>query len=337
MALRDTYLMSLLLAYSASHRARLLQHPEPATRIALWVQDIFPNLRHALNDPMKVMSLTSLASAIMLASLEIISPKAFGVEVPWRLHLDTARQVIAARGGWRTMNRDHSPVTDFLLRWFAYLDVLGSLVGGSTDPPSINVAVGTEYHMDETHDEYRIDCLFGFTGRCITILASIAALAHGCAADRIGPDHSIRSDWEPSEKIREQAEMLILDTEDAMLKTRFKPCPHLHSLGEATDQWDHLQMAAVNEAYHWAGLVHLHRRVLGKHSDHPDIQKAVGAIFSVLLKIKRGSTAEACLLFPMFTAGCDTQDMRQRAIILDRLLNVEQFGMSQVGQCTSHA
>jgi len=39
MAVRDDNLMNLLLAYSASHRARHLGQPEPATRIALWVRE----------------------------------------------------------------------------------------------------------------------------------------------------------------------------------------------------------------------------------------------------------------------------------------------------------
>jgi len=39
MAVHDDNLMNLLLAYSASHRARHLGQPEPATRIALWVQE----------------------------------------------------------------------------------------------------------------------------------------------------------------------------------------------------------------------------------------------------------------------------------------------------------
>jgi hypothetical protein len=95
MALQDPNLMKLLLAYSAAHRARLLQQPEPATRIALWVKDIFPNLRHALNDPSKIVSNENLCCAIMLASLEIISPKAFGesrfviIGILWHFITDT--------------------------------------------------------------------------------------------------------------------------------------------------------------------------------------------------------------------------------------------------------
>lgn len=68
MAVRDDNLLNLLLAYSASHRARLLRQPEPATRIAIWVQGIFSNLRDALDDPSEIISNVNLATAIMLAS-----------------------------------------------------------------------------------------------------------------------------------------------------------------------------------------------------------------------------------------------------------------------------
>jgi hypothetical protein len=138
MAVQDDNLLNLLLAYSASHRARLLRQPEPATRIALWVQDIFPNLRRALDDPNQIITNSNLATAIMLASLEIISPKAFGVEVPWQKHLDTARQMIAARGGPQRVQSSSrgDKVSSFLWSWFAYLDVLGSLSGGQANSSS---------------------------------------------------------------------------------------------------------------------------------------------------------------------------------------------------------
>src|ERR1700761_7186156 len=97
-AVHDEDHLNLLLAYSASHRARLLHHPEPANRIAMWVKDIFPKLRHALIGQEPV-TIGNLATAIMLASLEILSPSAFGVKIPWRDHLTVARQMIVARGG----------------------------------------------------------------------------------------------------------------------------------------------------------------------------------------------------------------------------------------------
>ncbi len=329
MALEDGNLMNLLLAYSAAHRARLLQQPEPATRIALYVQDIFPTLRHALDDPSKIVTNANLATAIMLASLEIISPKAFGISIPWQKHLDIARQMIAARGGAKAMQRERTPVSYFLLRWFAYLDVLGSLVGGRgglTSSKSYDWAV--EYDIEDEND-YKIDCLLGFTSRCVSILAKIAELARICDLERIDDDHKVRPDWQPSADTEKRAEKLIDDLESARTNTKIQPCPHLHSMGEISYEWDEREMAATNDAFHWAGLVHLQRRILGRPSSHSDVKGPVNEIISALEKVRKGSTAEACLLFPIFTAGCETQDEKQRHLIMDRFQGVEEWGMSQ--------
>jgi Fungal specific transcription factor domain len=318
----------------------LLHQPEPATRIALWVKDIFPNLRRALNDPTKIVSNSNLATAIMLTSLEIISPKAFGIDVPWQQHLNTARQILVWRSKY--MQRDHSAVSDFLLRWFAYIDVLGSLIGGRAQfSSSAERPLLRSNHADSkwTGDcdfngdgDYQIDCLLGFTSRCVSILAKIAKLATICDRDRIEVSGDIRPEWVPSEEIRAQAEKLRIDLEAARTNNQVRSCPHLHSAGEAAYQWDTQEMAATNEAYHWAGLIHLDRRILGKASTHHDVQNAVREISGTLYKVRKGSTAEVCLLFPMFTAGCDAKDERQKALIIDRLKGIEEFGMSHVSQ-----
>ncbi|TAQ87278.1 hypothetical protein B7494_g4380 [Chlorociboria aeruginascens] len=327
MAVQDENLLNLLLAYSASHRARVLRQLEPATRIALWVQDIFPNLRYALDDPAKIISNANLATAIMLASLEIISPTAFGVAVPWQNHLATARQMIVARGGPQTMQTASrsDKVSSFLWSWFAYLDVLGSLSGVKTNSSSSWIL---DYEVDDGND-YQIDCILGFTSRCICVLAKIAELARICDSERIGPDHTIQSAWKPAEDIVSLARKLEADLAASRLHP-VRPCTHMQSTGEAEYHWDSLEMTATNEAFHWAGLVHLHRRILGKPSTHEDVQSAVREIVGSLYKVRKRSSAEACLLFPMFTAGCDAQDERQRSDILERLKGVEMFGMTQV-------
>ncbi|KAM3077592.1 hypothetical protein ACMFMG_006928 [Clarireedia jacksonii] len=327
MAVRDDDLLHLLLAYSASHRARLLRQPEPAIRIALWVKDIFPNLRHALNDPNKIISDANLATVIMLASLEIISPKAFGVAVPWQKHLELARQMVVARGGahrMQTISRKDK-VSSFLWSWFAYLDVLGSLSGGQ----NISSAWMLDYDIEDDAGDYQIDCILGFTSRCVRILAKVAALARQCDAQRIGADSTIQADWQPSEDVAFRAQKLEADLIESR-RHRAKPCTHMQSKSEAEYQWDTLEVAATNEAFHSAGLIHLHRRIFGKSSGHEDVQHAVREILGSLNKVRKGSSAEACLLFPMFTAGCDLQDEKQRSDILERIARVEKFGMTQV-------
>ncbi|KAI3331910.1 hypothetical protein HD806DRAFT_546168 [Xylariaceae sp. AK1471] len=329
MAVKNDNLLALLLAYSASHRARVLNHPEPTLRIAFWVDDIFPALREALNDPDHNFSNANLATAIMLASLEIISPNIFGYDIPWQRHLGLAREVIRVRpGGLRGLqsNFRQDQVCSFLFSWAAYLDVIGSLTGGPKDASSSWIF---DYEGDDMTDGYdEIDCIMGFTTRCCYLLANIADLARKCDAERIGEDSNVRNNWSPSTEVAEQAAKL----ETAVMESMHQhpvPCKHIHKKGDI-EKWDRKEMEATNSAYHWAALVHLYRRIMGRRSGDKAVQRAVEEIIACLGRIRPGGTAESCLLFPMFTAGCDTQIEDHRALILNRLMSAENHGMTQV-------
>ncbi|KAI1087446.1 hypothetical protein F5B19DRAFT_497368 [Rostrohypoxylon terebratum] len=329
MAVKDDNLLALLLAYSASHRARVLNHPEPTIRIAYWVDDVFPALRQALDDPNRNFSNANLATAIMLASLEIISPKVFGYDISWQRHLGLARELITARpGGLRGLqsNFRHDPVCSFLWSWAAYLDVIGSLSGG---PKGSSSAWIFDYELDDIDDGYdEIDCIMGFTTRCIYLLAKIADLARKCDIERIGDDLNVRHDWEPSEEVFEQASRIELAVTESMVQSPV-PCKHIHKKGDI-EKWDRREMEATNEAFHWAGLVHLYRRIMGKPSEDRTVQTAVRKMIECFGRIRPGGTAESCLLFPMFTAGCDARDEGQRELILQRFVTAENHGMTQI-------
>lgn len=320
--------MNLLLAFSASHRARLLNHPEPVNRIANWVQDVFPRLRESLNSSSQI-SNSTLAPAIMLASLEIISPNTFEVPVSWQNHLTMARQMIIARGGPKSMDR-HDRVAYFLARWFAYLDVLGSLSGNKNDQP-----LGSTYWSSDNasaDEDCQIDCLMGFTNHCVGILARIAELAKHCEPQRIDENGHIREGWKPDTAVVIQADQIRRELEHGIRNpTVSKGCSHRSSdAADGEAAWDETEIYATNEMFHWAGLIHLYRRVLGKPTMDPAVQNAVREIVDLLYKVRRGSTAEACLLFPMFAAGCDARDSGQREKIMERLRCVEGFGIAQV-------
>lgn len=329
MAVRDENIMNLLLAYSAAHRARMLNHPEPSNRIAVWVQDVFPKLRQTLIDNPDNISDNTLAAVIMMASLEIICSGTFEVPISWQNHLTMARQLIIARGGPRGMGRQDR-VAYFLSRWFAYLDVLGSLSGNKNDTP-----LGAFYWSSEnaTADEdFEIDCLMGSTTHCFGSLARISELAKLCESQRIDDDGNVREDWTPNPDVVRQAMHIRRELEEGLLDRNIrKGCNHRSSAAsESEGAWDAIEIYATNEMFHWAGLIHLYRRVLGKPAIDPEVQHAVREIVGLFYKIRRGSTAEACLLFPMFTAGCDARDEGQREKIMDRLRGVEGFGLNHV-------
>ncbi|OAA62711.1 c6 zinc finger domain containing protein [Niveomyces insectorum RCEF 264] len=328
MALNNDNLLSLLLAYSASHRASALNQTPPAMRIALWVQDIFPALRQALHDPQKKISNANVATAIMLASLAIVSPTAFGYNIPWQKHLMLARELIATRPEGLRVDHHSSlegQVCSFLWSWFAYLDVLGGLSGGPTDASPAWIL---DYKVYNPQDDDEIDCIMGFTTRCIYILSQIAELVRQCEPDRLRITRKDPDAWIPSMHVVMRVESLEVDVRDSMQQTP-RPCAHLHRSGDIV-RWDRNEMAATNDAYHWAALVHLHRRVLGKPSEHADVQGPVQEVIQCLDRVRIGGTAENCLLFPLFTAGCECIHESQRHNLLNRMRSIEGTAMMQV-------
>lgn len=187
-----------------------------------------------------------------------------------------------------------------------------------------------DYHVEGDTD-YKIDCVLGFTSKCIRILAKIAALARICDRERIqaAAGRVNANKWQPSDEKMSQAVQL----EKELLESRSAPttpCTHIQSSSEAAYRWDADEMEATNQAFHWAGYVHLHRRIMGKSSDHRDVQGAVKEIFRALSQVRNGSNAEGCLLFPMFTAGCDSLKEEQKEKIYWRMKRIEVLGMSQV-------
>jgi len=52
----------------------------------------------------------------------------------------------------------------------------------------------------------------------------------------------------------------------------------------------------------------------------------------VLGRIREGGSAEACLLFPMFTAGVEAESEVDRTAVLIRIQGAEGLGMCQVSR-----
>lgn len=357
MAVKNDNLLSLMLAYSgqsslrfvhlcqdhqstdtlpASHRAHLLNQPEPATRIALWVQDIFPALRSALNDPNQSISNANIATGIMLASLEIVSPTAFGYQIPWQRHLGLARDLIASRHDglrWTRCWTQEDQVRAFLWSWLAYLDVLGTLSGGRGESSTAWIL---DYQKDDYEEEFdEIDCIMGMTTRCVYILAKIAELAKECDALRASSGTTaadavpgIGKEGRPPNDIITRAWALEDEAKHSMA-LHPQPCKHLHASGDVA-RWDQEEMASLNESFHWAGLVHLHRRVLGKPSGHEDVQAAVLKIYACIDGMDMGGKVEASLLFPLFTAACETEGEERRALVRERLGSMGRSGFLEV-------
>ncbi|KAL8639648.1 MAG: hypothetical protein Q9228_003342 [Teloschistes exilis] len=179
MALRHEHLLGLLLAYSASHRARLLGYPRPVARVAQWTRDIFPSLRHALVSKTSSTSNDDLAITIMLTSMTITCPDVFEVPIPWQHHLFNAKRLFKHLSmileGGSPQSSDDKKEWDFLSRWLTYIAIIGSL-----NPPKEDRNFQQFGGQDRHHQpapiikSNEVDCLYGCTTELMDMLGAAA-------------------------------------------------------------------------------------------------------------------------------------------------------------------
>ncbi|OJJ45876.1 hypothetical protein ASPZODRAFT_68948 [Penicilliopsis zonata CBS 506.65] len=325
MAIADSNLLNLMLAYSASHRARYLNHPEPATRIAHWVSDVFPTLRLALEKPSENITDSHFATAVMLLSLNIISPSTFEVPIPWQSYLKLARDLFLARGGDQVANPSNR-IGAFLSRWLGYIDIIGSLSCRHSEPPLIDITYrclvnANNFTLDE-HSEFQIDCLTGFTPRLGLFLMRVGHLTYRCDHERFDELGQFLTDWKPAPEVLVEAETLLRDVED-IRKHAYVDMSHY-------EETEYQEIVTVNETFLFAGLLHLYRRVMCLPSTSVAVRQALDRLMCAWRRIRPGSPAEVGALFPLFTAGCENQDMDQRMEIMRRMRTLEATGMKQM-------
>jgi hypothetical protein len=199
---------------------------------------------------------------------------------------------------------------------------------------------------EDDEDDFTIDCLLGFTTRCVSILAQVAVLARECESGRIDAETGqINEAWVPSAEILSKAKKLRQDLEHARNHKQIQCSHHSPQLSKASlaglrrgsayadmSDKDAEEALGTNTAFHLAGEVHLLRRIHNLPRSNLEVQNAVHEIVKILQNIRAGGTAEACLLFPMFTAGVEAEDALDRAEVLSRIKGAEDLGMCQVSR-----
>ncbi|KAF3930940.1 hypothetical protein ABW19_dt0209148 [Dactylella cylindrospora] len=340
-------LLNLLLAYSASHQARQSKQPEPTELVSGFLDRAFRHLHQSLNDENEQKSNATLATAIMLCSYEIISPNSFAEGITWQIHLNAARKIILTRGGAKEMH-SRDPVSFFLSRWFAYLDVLGSFSSKNNVKP---LFTGKYWTVDEEDvdgmADFSVDCFFGFTSRFIGLLTRIWELARQSddekqrfAEEMSNMGYSADStSWVPAGQIYNDA-LRVREQLEESRRHAIGSCKHNRQASTSSEveafndhrlpeEESRKEMLASNDAFHWAAQIHLFRRVLNYDKQHKCVKDATLRIIEAMRNIPEQSNVENAVLFPLFTAGCESTDLDDRNYILQRLLGIEESGMTQ--------
>ena len=312
MAVRDSSVLRLMLAFAACHRARLLGHAEPLARIATWVGGLVPSI-HRAADSTEAISDEALIAVVMLCSLSVLFPGVFPEHSSWQDHLVVARRMVKLRGGPGALCA--TKATFFIRRWFLYLHTWGS-ISGCADPEA-----RADWFSESTAtlQNPEFDCLFGFTNHSHALLWQVADLVSrtgfGVASGRI--------EWSRPGAIAAAAELRD-ELVHARHAPRTKACRHL-TIGATA-------IAAIDAALRHGALIHLLRRVFMLASEDGAVQAGVrGVVGAVRQLASLGPVDTPDVLFSLFVAGAEAQGEAMRLEVLGYLESIEQAGMKQAG------
>lgn len=344
MSLGAPHLLSLLLAFSAYHRARYLRLPPPHDILGKLLSRTFQGLTKALENENESKSDVTLTTSIMLASYDIL------VETTstWKKHLHGARDIVVSRKltkpllvngsvgpkplGFFKPGLDESDITYFLIRWFAYFDVVGALSSShssaflSTNENMAQLWAVHDWSLARVKDgPVTVDLLLGLDLDIMPILSKVSYLIRERNRSN-GNNDSLTSE------AFQLANLMLSFCENYESQRKQFVNNYLSTTQELPIQIQmYSQVCAMNTTFCYAALIQLYRRALLLPTKSPFVQSVVQQATRVLDNcIPIGSRVESCMSFPIFATACEVMDEKVRDSYRKRLKGMERFGVGQV-------
>lgn len=324
-----------------------------------------------LEDQSEATSDGTLATILLLSSYEVVHSENFEKH---RTHTYGAGQIVAARKrkseDTPTSNSDddstsssvsansheESNIAFFLMRWFAYVDVIGALSStkgrekylrsyrDSNEYKPVERIAWTE--MDFTSDPRReIDYLLGFDARMFPHFVNIALLLDQVDFYMSDPNNNkdclpqsiiiaalelkdkLTKDHETAEKNRQLIFDEILET-NVRAGLMVQKNQHINDLMTKDNT-----LRCTNRLFFYAGLLNLYRRVLLLPRDLSLVQELVEKMTEILRQfIEPGSPAEICTIFCNFSCGCEVIDSETRMFFVHRFGKLASNGIANASK-----
>lgn len=324
-----------------------------------------------LEDQSEATSDGTLATILLLSSYEVVHSENFDKH---RTHTYGASQIVAARkrksedspssnsdddgssSSVSANSHEESNIAFFLMRWFAYVDVIGALSStkgrekylrsyrDSNEYKPVDRVAWTE--VDFTSDPRReIDYLLGFDARMFPHFVNIALLLDQVDLYMNDPDSNkdclpqsiviaalelkdkLTKDHETAEKMRQLIFDEILET-NVRAGYMVQHNQHINDLMTKDNT-----LRCTNRLFFYAGLLNLYRRVLLLPRELSLVQDLVEKMTEILRRfIEPGSPAEICTIFCNFSCGCEVIDPEIRIFFVHRFGKLANNGIANASK-----
>lgn len=315
-------LYALLACFGNHHARRMTTFSSESEKTTLtFTNHAIAGLRDALNN--KTMTAETLMTAMTLCTNDVCN----GNLDVFRIHLKAIRQMLSSfmdtlLAGEKSSDQDLLNV--YLIKWFAALEVSASLslfYQNQQNDQEEFLSWNNRKFFNPSDDV--VDDICGYSLNLVPIFSKIGYLA------RI--QYEMSSTMLDQEKIT-QSRFSPLDiagqTQSLELRLESLPSPGI-SVGIWTGQQRELveELRDTHPAFVHTALLHLHRRVQLLPKCHSKVRNDVTSILHVVKKVRPFSPANVLLIWPLFSAGCETDSMSERAVIDERMSNMQSLGM----------
>ncbi|RAH67703.1 transcription factor domain-containing protein [Aspergillus aculeatinus CBS 121060] len=311
-SMQTPHLLYALLAAACSHHSRLVQDTSPSSKIAClrFTNLAISSLRSTISESSQRLPTETVATAMALCTNDVCN----GNMHVWRTHLGGVRQLLNAflaqeKSRWVQDSYIHS-----LVKWFTTLNLIASLSGQS------HIGITSEAAKEPLNEllgqsSGYIDDVCGYSLELVPCLTQLSHLIHQQRMTASTSDDMLQDAM-----ILQQSQ--LLENELFMLLDTTVSDTTMKSKGELALELQHTHRAFVHTA-----LLHLHRRVQKLPISHPQVRADVAGIICAVQDIRPFSAANIIILWPVFSAGCETDMPSERCIIQGRMANMQSLGM----------
>nr|UPX44670.1 hypothetical protein FAC6B23_04 [Penicillium fuscum] len=295
-ALEKPHLLYALLAAACSHHSRLVpQETQQRSMVAglKYTNLAISNLRSALADDNEMLKPETVTTAMTLCTNDVCN----GNMDIWNVHLDGVIRLLTAFIEHQRETPHIDPYAQCLVKWCITMDVLAGFSGRHTVQSGLLAQVSSQ-SVDE------IDDICGYSLELAPLLAQLPQLA------------------KYRNQLSTSVEAEILEAKISRLTGATISEAKIHSIGDLATELNYTHLAFVNSA-----LLYLHRRVQNLPRNHVKVRRDITSIIDSIKRIGSFSSANILILWPIFTAGCETEIIVERQYIQNRMENMQCFGM----------
>ena len=314
-AMETPHLLHALLASSCSHHGRLVHDSSPASKMVLlrYTNRAISGLRAALSDPKQVTRAETVATAMALCTNDVCN----GDMKIGRAHLRGVLRLLTTVLESHRMSHDttDNDYIQCLVKWFKTMDIIAALSGVHGE--CIHNPGSSSLDGLSDHTSGHVDDISGYSLELVPILAEISEMARKVRLHEYG---EIGKYYVSSPETRNQADEL----ETKLCRLLDRPISNdTLSRGENLA----IELHSSHLAFVHSALLHLHRRVQLHPKDSIKVRTDVANILNAVRAIEPHSSINVLILWPIFSAGCETEDSEVQSAIFARMGNMQARGM----------